>query len=151
EVVTVLRSRVQRLGNVDERFSFVVSVGGDGTFLEASHHVRKIPIFGVNSDPGQSVARLSGSRLENFPKILDGYLKGRIKPVLVSRLEFFINGKKSPWLALNDLLICTLNPAGTSRYILRTKTWAEEQMSSGLWIGTAAGSTAALLSAGGKV
>src|SRR5258708_5859079 len=31
EVITVLRSRVQRLGNVDKRFRFVVSVGGDGT------------------------------------------------------------------------------------------------------------------------
>ena len=142
EVTTVLRSSVRRLGNVDKRFRFVVSVGGDGTFLEASHHVKRIPILGVNSDPRQSVARLSGSRLETFPKTLDAYLAGRLKPVEVSRLEFFINGRRNHSLVLNDLLICTLNPAGTSRYILRTKDWAEEQMSSGLWIGTAAGSTA---------
>jgi NAD+ kinase len=142
---------MRRMGNVDKRFRFVVSVGGDGTFLEASHHVKLIPILGVNSDPKQSVARLSGSRLETFPKCLDSFLAGRLKPTSVSRLEFFINGRKDPSLVLNDLLVCTLNPAGTSRYILRTKDWAEEQMSSGLWIGTAAGSTAALLSAGGRV
>ncbi len=151
EVTRVFRNRVETLKNVDEKFQFAVSVGGDGTFLDASHRIKNIPLLGVNSDPLQSVGRLSGSRLENFPKILKAYLNGRLKPILVSRLEFFLNGKKSEWKVLNDLLICTANPAGTSRYILKVGPQKEAQMSSGVWVGTAAGSTAAIYSAGGRV
>ena len=35
--------------------SLVVTVGGDGTLLAASHHVGRAPILGVNSSPGSSV------------------------------------------------------------------------------------------------
>jgi NAD+ kinase len=150
EVTTLLRSRVKNLKNIDLKFQLVVSVGGDGTFLDCSHHLWKTPVLGVNSDPQQSVARLSGSNGANFAKVLDGYLAGKLKPSLVWRLDFFINGKKNPTPVLNDLLISTLSPAGTSRYILKSGHRSEEQMSSGVWVSTAAGSTAAVLSAGGK-
>jgi len=52
---------------------------------------------------------------------------------------------------LNDALYCHESPAATSRYILMHGGETERQMSSGVWIGPAAGSTAALRSAGGKV
>ena len=150
KVTTLLRSRVKNLENIDRKFKLIISVGGDGTFLDCSHHLWKTPILGVNSDPQQSVARLSGSDGENFSKVLDGYLSGRVKPALIWRLDFFINGKKNPIPVLNDLLISTLSPAGTSRYILKVGNRSEEQMSSGVWVSSAAGSTAAVLSAGGK-
>jgi NAD+ kinase len=150
-ITTLLRSRVRNLKNIDSKFKLVISVGGDGTFLDCSHQLWKTPILGVNSDPQQSVARLSGSDGSNFSAILDGYLSGRVKPSLVWRLDFFINGKKSATPILNDLLISTLSPAGTSRYILKVGNRAEEQMSSGVWVSSAAGSTAAVLSAGGKL
>jgi NAD+ kinase len=147
----VLRERVHRLKDVDGRFHLVVTVGGDGTFLDSSHYIRRIPILGVNSDPSRSVARFSGCDRETFPRVLSDYLSGRLKPVPVPRLEFSVNGRPGRWPVLNDLLISTLSPAGTSRYILKSGRRAEEQMSSGLWISTAAGSTAAILSAGGRV
>jgi NAD+ kinase len=56
---------------------------------------------------------------------------------------------------LNEALFCHSSPAATSRYILRLvsgrRVREEEQKSSGLWIGPAAGSTAAQRSAGGRV
>jgi NAD+ kinase len=149
-VIKLLRSGVKNLKNIDHKFKLVISVGGDGTFLDCSHHLWKTPILGVNSDMQQSVARLSGSNGMNFSKVLDGYLSGLIKPLLIWRLDFFINGKKNPTPVLNDLLISTLSPAGTSRYILKAASRTEEQMSSGVWVSSAAGSTAAVLSAGGK-
>ena len=147
----VLRYQVHRLGNVDGKFGLVVSVGGDGTLLDSSHHVGKTPILGVNSDPLRSVARFSGCDLASFPRTLQNYLAGKLRPALVPRLEFSINGKKNRWLVMNDLLVCTLSPAGTSRYILKVGTQMEEQMSSGIWISTAAGSSAAIYSAGGRI
>ena len=58
---------------------------------------------------------------------------------------------------LNEALFCHASPAATSRYILRVEdasgaTLAEEEhKSSGLWVGPAAGSTAAQASAGGRI
>ena len=150
EVTLVLRGQVHREKGVDEKFKLLVSVGGDGTLLDASHHAVRVPILGVNSDPLRSVARFSGCNLKTFPLVLKTYLNGRLKPTAVPRLEFWVNGRKSPWLVLNDLLVTTLSPAGTSRYVLKVGSRVEEQMSSGIWISTAAGSTAAIFSAGGK-
>ncbi len=147
----VLRDRVQSLRRVDESYQFVVSVGGDGTLLDSSHHIRKIPILGVNSDPQRSVARFSGCNAGTFREVLGAFLKGKLKPVLVPRLEFYVNGRKNLWLVLNDLLVSTLSPAGTTRYVLKIGSRFEEQMSSGIWISSAAGSTAAVMSAGGKI
>ena len=52
---------------------------------------------------------------------------------------------------LNDALFCHKSPAATTRYIIRHGDVEESQKSSGLWIGPAAGSTAAQRSAGGQV
>ncbi len=58
---------------------------------------------------------------------------------------------------LNEVLYCHASPAATSKYILRVRATAgrteheEEQRSSGMWIGPAAGSTAAQRSAGGQI
>jgi NAD+ kinase len=147
----ILRRKLNRLGIADRHYDLVITVGGDGTVLDASHLVRRIPVLGVNSDPMRSVARFSGCDLDSFPGVLEGYLAGRLKPAWVPRLEFALNGKTHPWPVLNDLLVTTLSPAGTSRYTLKVGKLTEEQMSSGLWISTAAGSTAANLSAGGKI
>ena len=52
---------------------------------------------------------------------------------------------------LNEVLVCCSSPAATSRYILEHGGADEEQKSSGIFIGPAAGSTAAQRSAGGRV
>src|SRR3990167_1664161 len=41
----------------DYEFDLVITVGGDGTFLEAARHIRKRLILGVNSDPQRSLGR----------------------------------------------------------------------------------------------
>jgi NAD+ kinase len=147
----VLRRGMNRPGFVDGHYCLVVTVGGDGTLLDASHRIKDIPALGVNSDPVRSVARFSGCDLDSFPLVLGRFLSGRLKPVAVPRLEFSLNGRKHPWPVLNDILVTTLSPAGTSRYTLKVGNRAEEQMSSGLWISTPAGSTAASFSAGGRI
>ncbi len=144
------RNQLQQLRDADKRFDLAISVGGDGTLLDSCHHLHTIPILGVNSDPQRSVARFSGCVAEDFHPLLAAYLAGKLKPVAVPRIEFSINGKVHPWRVLNDILISTLSPAGTSRYMLKIGADIEEQMSSGIWVSTAAGSTAANASAGGK-
>jgi NAD+ kinase len=68
-----------------------------------------------------------------------------------------LNGTRLLDRVLNEALFCHASPAATSRYILRvaredgTVLAEEEQKSSGIWAGPAAGSTAAQRSAGGEV
>jgi NAD+ kinase len=52
--------------------------------------------------------------------------------------------------AFNDVLIAHRNPAAMTRYRLTVGAAPEDQRSSGLWVSTAAGSTAGIRSAGGR-
>ena len=150
EVVDALRQDLARAGFADGRFGLVVAVGGDGTLLDASHWTRQVPVLSVNSDPKRSVARFSACDIHQFPALLDNYALGNIKPVKLHRLTLTLNGKALKWPILNDVLIAAKCPAGTSRYRIKVGGREEEQLSSGIWVSTAAGSTAAILSAGGK-
>ncbi len=145
------RSDLSRVRDLDRRFALVVTVGGDGTFLEASHALFRTPILGVNSDPEKSVARFSACDVDALDDLLDRYRAGLVRPVSLARLRLRLDGKTLPFAALNDVLVTARCPAEASRYTLKVGTIREEQMSSGLWISTAVGSTAANASAGGRV
>src|SRR5262245_61134067 len=65
----------------------VVSVGGDGTLLHASHYVRDGMVIGVNSAPGDSVGRFCTANRENFQERLDAILALKWRPVELARLR----------------------------------------------------------------
>jgi NAD+ kinase len=127
----------------------VISVGGDGTLLAASHWVTGGTLLGVNSAPRSSVGYLTLTRRASLPRILTRIRSGDLAPQEVARLEIELEGKILP-PALNDVLVAHEQPAATSRYRLRLGRRAEDHRSSGLWVSTAAGSTAGIRSAGGQ-
>jgi NAD+ kinase len=131
--------------------ALVVTVGGDGTLLAASHHVGATPILGVNSSPRSSVGFFCASRRGDVGTMLARALQGDVPSVRLARMQVGVNGRVVSRRVLNEGLFCHAAPAAASRYILRYERRSEEQVSSGFWVGTAAGSTAALHSAGGKV
>jgi NAD+ kinase len=131
--------------------ALVVTVGGDGTLLAASHHVDSTPILGVNSSPGSSVGFFCAARRENVARMLERALDGELGSLTLARMRVAVNGRIVSRRVLNEALFCHETPAAASRYILRYEKREEEQLSSGFWVGTAAGSTAALHSAGGEV
>jgi len=128
----------------------VISVGGDGTLLCASHYVRDGMMLGVNSAPGDSVGHFCTVNRENFAERLDAILNLKWRPVELARLQVTLDGKPLPELALNDVMIAHYCPAATTRYLIRVGEIEEEHRSSGAWISTAAGSTAGIGSAGGR-
>ena len=132
------------------RYDVVVTVGGDGTFLEAARHCARQKILGINSDPQWSVGRFCVANDKTFSRILETIINGTSKVSLVNRLKFQIKGSKESVNILNDVLVSHSNPAAMSRYLLKVNQRKEEQRSSGVWISTAAGSTGAICSAGGK-
>lgn len=160
----------------------VITVGGDGTLLSASHNVSgSLPILGVNSDPDNSIGFFCSATSTTFLNHLMQALDGTCITTQLTRMSVTKNRKFVANRILNDVLFCHTNPAATSKYILQlmerrsltpnsvaTMSMAnvaregnelfriralplsiqETQRSSGLWIGPAAGSTAARRSAG---
>jgi NAD+ kinase len=137
---------------VPARTDLVVTVGGDGTLLAASHLIGDgTPLLGINSAPGHSVGFFCGATKGTVRQTLERALAGELSATELTRMRVELNGKVLHARVLNEALFCHSSPAATSRYILKLPAGEEEQRSSGLWIGPAAGSTAAQRSAGGKV
>lgn len=132
------------------RYDLIITVGGDGTFIEASRNIKDQAIIGVNSAPSFSVGKLCVANVKNFEKII-GHIVGRrftLRPW--QRLRLDLEGHVRPIDCVNDILVCHSNPAAMSRYYLKIGNVKEEQRDSGLWVATPAGSTGAIKSAGGR-
>ncbi len=129
----------------------VVTVGGDGTLLAASHNVGEIPVLGVNSAPSHSIGFFCAATRRSVGRMLAQALDGKLRSATLSRMRVEIDERMISTRVLNEALFCHAIPAATSRYILRCGRRREEQRSSGVWVGTAAGSTGALRSAGGRI
>jgi NAD+ kinase len=129
----------------------IITVGGDGTFLEAAHHVRHETVWGINSDPVWSVGRFCSGNAGNFEVLLEKILAGGAKITKLNRLKISFGKGHPPMNVMNDILVCHQNPAAMSRYYLKVGRIKEEQRSSGVWIATAAGSSGGIRSAGGRL
>jgi NAD+ kinase len=124
-------------------------------------------LLGVNSAPAHSIGFFCAARKGRVHEALADALDGTLERVTLTRMRVELNGHVLHDRVLNEALFCHSSPAATSRYILRlqaherpttpsaatrTRVIAEEEYkSSGLWVGPAAGSTAAQRSAGGIV
>ncbi len=134
--------------------ALVVTVGGDGTLLGASHNVNKsIPVLGVNSDPETSVGFFCTSTVDDVEEYIHQVMNNEYKRTILTRMLVKRNGIVVADRVLNDVLYCHTNPATTSSYIIEKKCSSfpvlkETQKSSGFWVGPAAGSTGARRSAG---
>lgn len=132
-------------------YDVVLSVGGDGTFLEIARHALDVPVLGVNSDPERSTAFFCAANRSTIRTHLEALLTGALHVLPLTRLQVTINGRPLPYYALNDLLVAHANPAAMTSYTLHIGAHSEAQRSSGIWIATAAGSTAAIRAAGGRI
>lgn len=139
------------------RAGLVVSLGGDGTLLHASHYVGGVfRLIGVNSAPGRSQGFLCAALPDTFAQTLDRSLCDSDYFEVVPRLCVSLSSGEVLPLALNDVLLCHSHPAATSRYLIGVLHPGEDcspsdmeiHKSSGVWIASPAGSTAAVRSHG---
>ena len=135
----------------DDQWDLVVTVGGDGTVLDLSHRLERAPVLAINSDPRSSVGYFCAGTADDFPRLLDRVASGGWEPFALHRFGLTLNEARIEEFILNDVLIAHGNPAAVSSYILQVDDHAEQQKSSGIWLSTPAGSTAAIRSAGGLV
>lgn len=130
----------------------VVTVGGDGTLLDASHSVlTSVPVLGVNSAPHSSFGHFCLTDRAGFETVLHSILTGRLKPVKLLRLKLTLDDTVVEIPVLNEVLLAHSIPAGTSRYKIEVGTETAQHKSSGLIISTPSGSTGFMRSARGPI
>lgn len=134
-----------------ENFDLVVTLGGDGTLLWASHLVGKQPMLAVNTAPQDSIGYFCGATKDNLEGALAAAIEGALPATQLNRMQIILDGEVVSRRVLNDVLFCHECPAATTRYLIRFRDIEEDHRSSGVWVGPAAGSTAAQRSAGGVV
>ncbi|MDH3201230.1 MAG: NAD(+)/NADH kinase [Myxococcales bacterium] len=146
----VLRYRPEPMP--EEPWDLIVTLGGDGTLLWASHLAGAgTPMLAINSAPDTSVGYFCAGDGHDVGEVLAAALAGRLKTHRLCRMRVEMGEQVVSTRVLNDALYCHQSPAATSRYVLEHGGEKERQMSSGVWVSPAAGSTAAIRSAGGKV
>ena len=134
----------------------VISVGGDGTLLAASHRIlTPTPVIGIRSS-ASSVGYLCAGGADEIDTILKEFKDGSLLIGSCARLKASIyyaeeNQHRQTVPVLNDFLFTNSNPSATSRYALTWNDIREVHKSSGIWIATATGSTAAIRAAGGTI
>ena len=147
----VLRYRPEPMP-VEGAWDLIVTLGGDGTLLWASHLAdSSTPMIAINSAPDTSVGYFCACDGHDVAEVLAEALAGRLRSTRLARMRVELGDTVISTRVLNDALYCHESPAATSRYILEFEGDQERQMSSGVWVGPAAGSTAAIRSAGGRV
>lgn len=140
--------------SLQDETDLVISVGGDGTFLDAQGLIKNdTPILGVNSDPTRSHGHFCVANADTLGSVLarlslpsDQKTFGAPEVAAVQRLAVALNGNLVSSTVLNEILFAHPTPACVSSYMLN----GESQKSSGVWVSSASGSSGAMLSAGGR-
>ena len=132
--------------------NLIITIGGDGTFLSASHFVENQLIIGVNDNPNRSEGFLTSININELKSKIIKILQKKffVKEYQRAKIEI-CKEKQCPLteLALNEVYIGNKNPHHPSRYILKNNNKEEIQMSSGVLITTGTGSTAWYKAMGG--
>lgn len=145
--VSVLSSELRR--EVYDGVDLVISVGGDGTFIRASHFVKDTLILGINSEPEKSEGYLKSLKADELDFLYE-ILEGRFNLIERQRIKVILNGVEVEKIALNDVYIGTSMQFHASRYFIDFNGKKEEQRSSGVIVSTGTGSSAWYKSAGGS-
>jgi len=127
----------------------VITIGGDGTLIRASHFIYGQLVFGINSDSESSEGGLMSFDENNYFRILEIF-DGNFKIHKKDRIAIRKNGKLLDSYAMNEVFIGARNQFSTSRYVIEVDGKSEEHRSSGVLVVTPMGSNAWYKSAGGK-
>ena len=153
KIADSLKSRVSNYCNIFHskiKPDLVLSIGGDGTFLETILQVRDtmIPVAGINAGRLGFLANI-----DEFSSSIDSLIKGNYNVVERNLIELLephrIMGSSN--VALNDITIqkADLNMISIKVYV--DNSYLNTYWADGLIVSTATGSTAYNLSTGGPI
>jgi NAD+ kinase len=131
----------------------VLSVGGDGTFLETALRIKEfeIPVAGVNTGRMGFLANIS---MEDLSNSIDLLCRGEFRTIERSLLEVVHPSslfEESSSLALNEVTIQKADLSMITINVFIDGTYLNTYWADGLIISTATGSTAYNMSVGGPI
>ena len=139
-------------GEIPSDTDFMVSIGGDGTFLDAARFVREknIPLVGVNLGRLGFLTYISGNdALSSIEQITTGNFTVEERSMLQASGNFF-NAKHTPF-ALNEVTVQRKGVALIEIAVLVDNEPLSSYWADGLIMATPTGSTAYSMSAGGPI
>ena len=145
-------------GNFDNYFNlqrdidFLISIGGDGTFLEAITLIRdtNIPIVGFNSGRLGFLANISCNEIEHaIDNLLNGTYNTEERSILAMNSSNVIFDDFS--YALNEFTIQKNGPSLITIHVIINNEYLASYWADGLIIATPTGSTAYSMSVGGPI
>ena len=144
----------QTFKDIDKKVDFIISIGGDGTFLECVTFLEKncLPILGINSG---RLGFLANIQKENIREAIEGIINKQYTIEQRSLLKISTNNNESFdgfSFALNEI---TIHKSDSSSMI-NIHTYLNNEFLNSYWadgliISTPTGSTAYSLSAGGPI
>ena len=146
-------SLAQRIVGDDFRADFVISMGGDGTFLEAARRVggKGIPILGMNMGRLGFLADISPDELETTIKqVYDG--RYEVEERCVLQLEYDKGMPEGYPFALNEVAVLKRDVSSMiSIRVSINDEYLTTYQADGLIVNTPTGSTGYALSVGGPI
>jgi len=144
-------SEHSELKSIVSKCDFIISIGGDGTFLTTAKYVgnKGVPIIGVNYGKLGFLAEISAGEITSFIKDV---IKGRYNIEERTVLQAGVHGTKKIIYGINEIVI---NQSGIVKTIQISASYNKQHVNSyhadGLIVSTPTGSTAYSLSAGGPI
>jgi NAD+ kinase len=146
----LIRERESLIEEDYHKKDIIIVIGGDGTFLRASHLNKEVPMFGINPDPKKKVGFFTRADIIDYKEKLAKIKNKEFNVLKLLRLEAEINREKIKELCLNEMYIGDAKPYNMFNYDISINGNSEFQRSSGILVSTPAGSYSWTESAGGK-
>ena len=139
--------------NLSQSFDFAITIGGDGTIIEAANLLLEyeIPIIGVNLGTLGFLAAIETNELNLIYNILSGKYSIDERTTLKAEIEH-LNGTKTQFTAINDIVISKNAFSGIIDIDVECNgVETAKYRADGIIFSTASGSTAYAMSAGGPI
>ncbi len=136
--------------NLCNRYSLIITVGGDGTFLRTAQLIPSVPILGVNSSPDTKEGFLTSMSINAFAGKIKSLINGIFKVDELPLIKVRVNNKELEERAVNEIFIGAGKSYRTAKYELVVNGRKDLQLSSGLIVSTATGTNSWFKSAGGR-
>jgi NAD kinase len=133
-----------------ELYETIITLGGDGTFINCCAKIKSQKIIGINSEPKKSVGGLAKFVPNDIINLCIKIATNELDIDKWDRLSAKINGEELPFWAINEILISKPNIYQTSKLHIKFGNTEGFCYGNGIIVATQRGSTAFYQSANGE-
>lgn len=133
-----------------EKYKIIITLGGDGTFINSCAKVKFQKIIGINSEPKKSIGGLAKFVPSDIITLCSKIGKNELEIDRWDRLCAKINGQELPFWAINEILISKPSIYQTSKLQIKVGNTSGFCYGNGIIVATQRGSTAFYHSAAGE-